>query len=233
MKRSTFAKCGLTASVLLSLCPAFAQTTTPITLVDVTGMTEAAPIVRPVSLNATGTVMPFGSAAVSFSGSQDQISGLTQGTFTIWLSRLDSFNVTASAQVVSKTTNLSLPGPITGGTGALSGATGSVTYTFTYTGTTSSAGNFTLTGSGSITVGKTTTAISLGGFSGGASVANALSGTLQATPPGSVTPFGNATVNYSGNLQGANGAVQGALTFVFNANDSFVASFSTMFEPLQ
>jgi uncharacterized protein (TIGR03437 family) len=213
----------------VAVCRAFAQTTTPITLVNVTGMTEAAPIVRPVSLSGTGTVTPFGSAAVSFSGSQDQISGLTQGTFTIWLNRLDSFNVTASAQVVSKTTNLSLPGPIAGGTGAFSGATGSVNYTFTYTGKTSSAGNFTLNGSGSITVGKTTTAIGLAGFSGGASVANALSGTLQATPTGSVTPFGNATVNYSGNLQSANGAIQGALTFIFNANDSFVASFSTMF----
>jgi len=193
-------------------------------------MSEAGPIGRPVSLSGTGTLTPFGSAAVSFSGTQDQLTGLTQGTFTFSLNRLDSFSVTGSPQIVSKATALSLPGPITGGTGVFSGANGSVNYTFTYTGTTSSAGSFTLTGSGNIKVGPTTTAITLA-VNGTASVASALSGPLVASPPGSVSPFGNATVTYSGigNPPGTPGPIQGALTFAFDANDSFVASFSAVF----
>jgi uncharacterized protein (TIGR03437 family) len=210
--------------------PVFAQTTTPITLSNITGMTEAGPIGRLVSLSGTGTVAPFGSAAVSFSGTQDQITELTQGTFTISLNRLDSFTVTGSPQYVSKGTTLSLTGPITGGTGAFSGATGSVNYMFTYTETSPTSGTFTLAGSGNITAPQTTTAITLT-LNGTASVPSALLGPLVASPPGSVAPFGNATVTYSGASipSGASGAIQGALTFAFNANDSFVASFSAVF----
>lgn len=196
-KRFMFATCRLPAAALVILSPAFAQTTTPITLSNITGMSEVGPIGRPVSLSGTGTVAPLGSAAVSFSGAQDQLTELTQGTFTFSLNRLDSFSVTGSPQIVGKTTTLSLPGQIAGGTGVFSGATGSVNYTFTYTGKTSSAGSFTLTGSGNIKVGPTTTAITLA-LNGAASVANAVSGPLIASPPGSVTPFGNATVTYSG-----------------------------------
>jgi uncharacterized protein (TIGR03437 family) len=229
-KRPTFATCRLFAAAFLISYPAFAQTTTPITLSNITGMSEAGPIGRPVSLSGTGTVAPFGSAAVSFSGTQDQLTELTQGTFTFSLNRLDSFSVTGSPQPVSKATTITLPGPITGGTGVFSGATGSVNYTFTYAGKTSSSGTFTLSGSGNITVGQTTTPITLI-LNGTASVADALIGPLVASPPGSVTPFGTATVTYSGmgNPTGGPGSIQGALTFAFNANDSFVASFSTVF----
>ena len=228
--RFTFATGRLLSAAFVIFCPAFAQTTTPITLSNITGMSQVGPIGRPVSLSGTGTVTPFGSAAISFSGAQDQLTELTQGTFTFSLNRLDSFNVTGSPQIVSKTTTLSLPGAIAGGTGVFSGATGSVNYTFTYAGKTSSAGSFTLTGSGNIKVGPTTTAITLA-LNGAASVANAVSGPLIASPPGSVTPFGNATVTYSGmgNPPGTPGPIQGALTFTFNATDSFVASFSAVF----
>ncbi len=227
MKRSMFSPCRLPAATFIIFLPAVAQTTTPITLSNITGMTEVGPIGRPVSLSGTGTVTPFGSSAISFSGAQDQITGLTQGTFTFSLNRLDSFSVTGSPQIVGKTTTLSLPGQIADGTGVFSGATGSITYTFTYAGTTSSAGTFTLIGSGNIKVGPTTTAITLA-VNGTASVANAVSGPLVATPPGSVSPFGNATVTYSGigNPPGTPGPIQGALTFTFNATDSFLASFS-------
>jgi uncharacterized protein (TIGR03437 family) len=215
---------------MFALGPISAQTTTPITLSNIAGMTQTGPIGRPISLSGTGTVAPFGGAAVSFTGTQDQLTELTQGAFTISLNRLDSFTVTGSPQSVRKATTLSLPGPITGGTGVFSGATGSVNYTFTYAGTTSSSGTFTLSGSGNITVGQTTTAIALA-LNGAASVTSALLGPLEASTPGSVTPFGNATVTYSGSAipSGAPGAIQGALTFAFNANDSFVASFSAVF----
>jgi uncharacterized protein (TIGR03437 family) len=222
----------LPAAVLAICFPAFAQTTTPISLSNITGMTEAGSISRPVSISGTGAVTPFGSAAVSFSGDQDQTTRLTQGTFTFSLNRLDSFNVTGSPQSVFKTTTLTLPGPIAGGTGVFSGATGSVTYTLTYMGNgPGTGGAFTLTGSGNITVGQTTTAITLAGFNGTASVPNALSGPLVTNPPGSVAPFGNVTVSYSGsgsNVQGTGVAAQGALTFAFNANDSFTASVSAV-----
>lgn len=235
MKRFMFPLCRPLAAPLVIFLPAFAQTTTPITLSNITGMTEAGTIGRSVSLSGTGTVTPFGTAAISFSGAQDQTTRLTQGTFTFSLNRLDSFNVTGSPQSVFKTTTLTLPGPIAGGTGVFSGATGSVTYTLTYAGNgPGTGGAFTLTGSGNITVGQTTTAITLAGFNGTASVPNALSGPLVTNPPGSVAPFGNASVTYSGigNPPGASGPVQGALTFAFNANDSFVASFSAVLNVL-
>lgn len=238
MNRRAFSKCPRAGVALfaswcaLALWPAFAQTTTPITLVNVSGVTASVPVGRPVSLSGTGTVNPLGSAAVSFSGSQDLVTGLIQGTFTFSLNRLDSFNVTASPQLVGKLTTLNLPGPIAGGTGAFSGATGSVTYTFTFTANNSSSGTFTLTGSGSIAVGKTVTAITLGSFNGTASVANAVGGTLQTSQPASITPLGNVTVNFSGsgNQHGSTGPLQGALTFMFSPADSFTASFSSLFD---
>ncbi len=209
-----------------ALGPAFAQTITPIVVSNVTGMQPS--YLRPVSISGTGTVNPLGSAAVSFNGSQDQSTGLIQGAFTFSFSRLDGFSITVTPQPVAKMSTLNLSGSISAGTGAYSGATGSVTSTFKYTGTSSSAGFFTLTGAGKITVGTTTTAITLSGFNGPASVANAATGTFQSAPNGNVAPFGTATVNFSGmSNQGKSGAsTQAAFTFVFNANDSFMASFS-------
>jgi uncharacterized protein (TIGR03437 family) len=222
---------SILAAALLVTCSVFAQKTTPILLVNVSGPGATASFVRPVSLNGTGAMSPYGSAAVSFTGTQEFPSGLTQGTLTFFLNRADSFTVTAAPQPVGKVTNLNLPGPITGGTGAFSGATGSVNYTFTFTANTSSSGNFTLSGAGNITVGKTATAITLAGFNGTGFVGNAASGTLQ-TSSGSVTPFGNVTVNFSGigNQHGATGLIDGALTFAFTGGDSFIASFSFMFD---
>jgi uncharacterized protein (TIGR03437 family) len=219
----------LAAVALFTAWAAFGQTTTPVTIENLSGMTTSALIDRPVSVNGNGTVSPFGGAALTFNGYQDEISDLTQGTFTFFLNRVDSFNLNATPQMVYKGATLTLPGSIVGGTGAFSGATGSVNYTFSYTATASSSGTFTLTGTGSITVGQTTTAITLAGFSGVASVNSILSGTLQTSATGSLTPFGNVTVNFTGMgfTQGSSGPIQGALTFVFNPSDSFVASFST------
>ncbi len=225
----------LMLAVILAPAAVFAQITTPITLQNINGSSDTLNMpVRPVSVNGTGTITPLGSAAVSFSGVQDQQTGMIQGTFTFSLNRVDSFNVSASPEMVNKATTLiALSGQIAGGTGAFSGATGSVTYNFTYTSNSSSAGTFTLTGSGSMKVGATTTAITLAGFSGPASVASAASGTILAKPTGSVTPFGNVTATYSGmgtKLNGVSGATQGTITFTLNANDSFFASFTVLFD---
>lgn len=213
---------------IFTVWPAFAQTTTAISLVNLTGPTAQVTSARAVSLSGTGAVTPLGNASVSFTGSQNQASDLTQGTFTFFFNRLDSFSVSVPPQPVGKATILTITGPITGGTGTYSGATGSVTYTFTFLANTSSSGTFVLSGSGNITVGQTTTAITLVDFRGPASVTNTLSGTLMPTPSGSVAPFGNATVNFSG-INAGTGRIQGMLTFVFNANDSFNASFSFVF----
>ncbi len=217
------------AAALFAISAAFAQTTTPITVANVTGMVATQTVVRPVTLNGTGTVNPIGTAAVSFSGSQSQQTGVTQGVLTFFLNRQDSFNVTVTPQAIGKMTTLNSSGPIAGGTGAYSGATGSITYKFQFAASASSVGTFTLSGSGNITVGQTSTAITLTGFRGTASVASAGSGTLQASSTGTVAPFGNVAINFSGigqkGVNGAPGMVQGEVTFSFNANDSFVASF--------
>ncbi|MCU1336181.1 MAG: hypothetical protein JWO19_1762 [Bryobacterales bacterium] len=232
-KLSAFQQVPLFAAALFAIFPAFAQTTTSISLANIRGVIAAATAGRPISLSGTGSVSPFGNATVNFSGSKDQLTtGLTQGTFTFFFNRVDSFNVTLPPQAVGKIATLTLPAPITGGTGAYLGATGSVTCTLKYTAATSSDGTFTLTGSGTITVGQTTTAISFVDFNGTASVTDTLSGTLTATPVGSVVPFGNVTVNFSGMKSlSSPGRIQGTLTFVFNANDSFTASFSFLFAP--
>jgi hypothetical protein len=119
MIRSGVSKCVLPAAALFAWWPAIGQTTTPITIENVTGITGMTPIGRQVRLNGTGSVSPLGSAAVTFSGTQNETTTfLTQGTFTISLNRLDSFNVTASPQSINNMTTLSLPGSIAGGTGA-------------------------------------------------------------------------------------------------------------------
>ena len=215
----------LFALILLALVPAFAQKTTSISLANISGVTAAATVGRPISLSGTGTVSPLGNATVTFTGSKDQLNtGLTQGTFTFFFNRTDSFSVTLPAQAIGKLTTVAAPGPITDGTGIYLGATGSVNCTLKYTASTPSAGAFTLTGSGNITVGQTTTSITLANFSGAASVADIVSGTLTATPVGSVAPFGNVMVNFTGmKTPGNPSRIQGTLTFVFNANDSFTA----------
>jgi uncharacterized protein (TIGR03437 family) len=216
-------------SVLLSSPAAFAQKTTSISLLNIGGPEASVIVGRAVSLSGTGNVSPFGNAAVSFNGSRDQVSTvLIQGSFIFSFNRLDSFSVSVTPQAVSKTTTLTSPGTITGGTGIYSGARGSIAYTFHYAGVTSSAGTFTLFGSGTITIGTTTTAISLANFSGPASITGMVSGALTTTPTGSVSPLGNVTLNFTG-IKGSNSRLQGTLTFVFNATDSFSASYSFVF----
>jgi uncharacterized protein (TIGR03437 family) len=236
IRMNPFTSSRLSFSILFTLGPAlaqtaFAQTTTPITLVNMSGPFDYSAVVRPASLNGTGTVSPFGSAGVSFSGSQNLGTAMIQGTFTFSFNRLDSFNVTGTPQFVSKMATIILPGAISGGTGTYSGATGSVTYNFNYTATSSSVGTFTFSGAGNITVGQTTTPITLTGFNGPASVAYTAGGQLPISPPGSVSPFGTATVNFGGigNQPGNSAPIPSALTFTFNANDSFTASFSFVY----
>lgn len=219
----------------LALCaawPAAGQTTTPITLANISGMLSTQTFERPIALNGTGVVKPFGTASVSFTGFQNSQTLVVQGAFTFFFDRVDSFSVTATPQSIGKMTTVNSTGAISAGTGAYLGASGSLTYTFTYAANSSSAGVFTLTGTGSITAGQTTTAITLSGFSGTASVAAAASGTLQASTSGTVTPFGPVTLNFSGlspqraTATSPAGPSQGELTFVFDANDSFIASFT-------
>ena len=158
-KAAAFSHYLLLAAAFLAAFPAFAQKTTNIDLVNVFGLSTLATAQRPVSLSGTGVVSPLGSATVNFSGFQNQLSasGLPtiQGSLTFFFNRVDSFSVSVPPQLVNKTTTVTLPGTITGGTGIYSNASGSVTYTFNYTGVTSSAGTFTLSGSGNIKLGQT------------------------------------------------------------------------------
>src|SRR5437773_2860738 len=87
---------------LIAIVPAFAQKTTSITLANISGVTAAATAGRPISLSGTGNVSPLGNATVTFSGSKDQLTtGLTQGTFTFFFNRVDSFSVTLPAPAIS------------------------------------------------------------------------------------------------------------------------------------
>jgi uncharacterized protein (TIGR03437 family) len=229
MSRPAFSACAWLAAALFAVCPAFAQKTTTISLVNVGGSTALVSVGSTVALSATGSVNPLGNATVNFIGFQNQPitfgPATIRGTFTFFFNRLDSFSVNVPAQPVSKTTTLT--GPISGGTGIYSSATGSVTYTFMYAAATPSSGTFTLSGSGNIKVGQTAKTITLGSFSGPATVTDIASGALVTTPAGSVAPFGNVTVNFSATKSlSSPGLIQGVLTFVFNANDSFNASFS-------
>ena len=120
--------------ILLANVPAIAQKTTSISLANISGVTAAATAGRAISLSGTGTVSPLGSATVTFTGSKDQLTtGMTQGTFTFFFNRVDSFSVTLPAQLIGKLTTVAVPGPVTGGTGVYSGATGSVNCTLKYT----------------------------------------------------------------------------------------------------
>ena len=190
---ATLSHGALFATALFAVWPASAQKTTSISLENISGPTALVTAGTIVALSGTGAVNPLGGATVNFTGAQDVSSNLTQGTFTFFLNRLDSFSISATPQPVGAKPILTLTGPIIKGTGAYSGATGSVSYTFRYISATSSSGTFTLTGTGNIKVGATTTAISLVNFSGSASVTNTASGTLAQA--GGVAPFGNATVN--------------------------------------
>src|SRR5438477_3915779 len=95
MNPSAFKQVSLFAVTLLGICPAFGQKTTNISLANISGVTAAAAVGRPIALSGTGTVSPFGSATVNFSGFKDQLAaGLTQGTFIFFFNRVDSFSVT-------------------------------------------------------------------------------------------------------------------------------------------
>ena len=160
------------------------------------------------SINANGTVVnykddgsgqvtPFGGANVDNTGTLNLTSATTalaNGTASFTFSNGDSFQATYSGvnyTVLTAGTNAgSAQGPatITGGTGAFSNASGSLTFSFSST----AAGSFTLTGSGSITTSQA----------------------VGSTP----SVFANGTVNNASYATGTNPLAPGTIAAIFGTN---------------
>lgn len=138
--------------ILASCLAANAQNTTTLP-VTVSASGAAALGNNPVLLTGSGTVSPYGSVSVSGSIGLNGSVGMLSLTFT--LSSGDSFvasdpagnvtqDVTLAATVVGTAT-------ISGGTGKLSGVTGSFTYTFQGGGTQATVSTWSIQGNGNFT----------------------------------------------------------------------------------
>ena len=203
---------------------ASAQTTKSIN-VNVSGSSTTT-AVDAGSASGSGTINPLGIAAIAVSTTQALDSNLNpmgpiQATITFAFNRLDSFSVTAT--IPAFTTTATFPGTISGGKGAYNGASGSGTFTITIVSAGSTNAQLTLSGIGNIKVGQTMTALSLQNVSltsGATPVA-----TISATGTGSMTPFGNVTMNATVTSTDLVTA-QGTAVFTLNANDSLKLFFS-------
>ena len=206
------------ANALLFVSSASAQTTKTIT-VNVSGTSTSTGIAAG-SGAGSGTVNPFGIAAIAVSSTQAldsnfNATGPIQATITFAFNRLDSFSVTAT--IPNFSTTATFPGTISGGKGAYNGASGSGTFTITIVSAGSTNAQLTLSGTGNIKVGQTTTVMSLAnvGLASGATPVV----TLSVTGTGSITPFGNVTMNATFTSTDLVTA-QGTTVFALNANDS-------------
>ncbi len=99
--------------------------------------------------NATGTVNPFGTAAVTLSVTSNEAQGTATGTYSFSIPGSGSFNLSFS-QPYNGSFNVETSGPISGGTGIFSSATGTLNVTYNGVLRTLSSGTFTLTGTGTL-----------------------------------------------------------------------------------
>jgi hypothetical protein len=216
-------------TLLFSCYPALGQKTTRTSL-NVSGTATLSGSFLATG-TGQGTVNPFGTAALSLSGSQAlgadlRPTGVAQFLFNFAFNRSDSFSVSFS---YADAPSVTVSGPISAGTGAYSGATGSVTLVLVQGssfGSGNTGRNWTMTGSGNITVAQKTTAISLVNFSFATQLTAAITFSLNAT--GSLTPFGNVTMSGKIDATFSGGSIpgQGVAVFTFNTADSVNVAFS-------
>jgi uncharacterized protein (TIGR03437 family) len=158
--------CFWLAAALLLISSVFAQTTKPINI-NISGTSTDSPVLAALA-SGSGTINPFGNAVFTASSTQaldknSNPTGPTQATITFAFNRLDS--VTGAATVPNFTDTATFPVTITGGTGAFNGATGSGTFTVRLVSADANGAQLTLSGTGNIKVGQTTTAISVSNLS--------------------------------------------------------------------
>ncbi len=147
--------------------------------------------------------------------------GNDQGTISIVVNRLDSFDVSVTVPDGPGTGAYpkNFTGNISGGSGAYSGAGGTMSFTLNQ----DSFGNNSLSGSGSVSVSGKSTSFAWSQplilFAGSTGDNNNFLGS------GTVTPIGKATVTF--NLVGTPTGNDGVLTLTFNSADSisFYGSF--------
>lgn len=214
---------------LLASRSALAQKTTGTTL-NVSG-TSTVTGSFVASGTGQGTISPLGNASLTVTGSEAvgadyKPTGPVQFAMTFTFNPTDRFSVAFSYVSAS---SAGVSGSISGGVGAYAGATGLVTVVLvegTSFGTGNTGMNWTMTGSGNITVGQQTTVITLANFSFATQLTANIVWTTTAT--GTLAPFGSVTLNATtnGTYSGGPVAGQGTAVFTLNASDSIRVSFS-------
>ena len=210
-----------TASTTTTTAPG---TTTNITL-NLTQTNQMHSVLNQFSVVETGSAGALGPATLSMS-STPTID--TNGNFiapilftaTLYFNQNDSIVAVFMDNDVNFLNESPLTlsgGTITDGTGAFTGAFGSLTLNFAM-----GANNvYTTTGSGSVTVGSKTTPLTLTNFHGGAFCSPCTEEYNNATVTGTVAPFGNVTVALSTDVTNSPPQPKvGFATIPVNATDS-------------
>jgi len=172
-------------------------------------------------------VTPFGNATgeITITVPVDQNETRTgdpyQATLAFFFNELDSFTVNGSLPSIKTGVPETFTATVVGGTGAFSGAFGSVNLTLTL------GNGGTLAGNGNITVAQKTTAISVQSSfpdEGG----EYFTGLISGHGTGTMSSLGNVSVQYNVNdsvLGDPTSLTQASANFSFNAYDGFRAFF--------
>ncbi|MBZ5603504.1 MAG: hypothetical protein LAO79_14490 [Acidobacteriia bacterium] len=206
--------------ILASSIAAIAQTTTNITG-DITITFSQDTFENEFIYVESGSVGPLGNATLHISAIAPNDHGtiLTpiQVTAGFYFNALDSITASFTLNDPNLLTNPGTfsGGKITGGTGAYAGATGSLSLAF--------GASATITGSGSLTAGGKTTALTLTNFHGSQGCPGCVREYTNGTVSGTITPFGAVTGTFRVDNTTASDTQDGkaTITFKLNANDSF------------
>jgi uncharacterized protein (TIGR03437 family) len=204
-----------------------ATTTPPGTTTNVTfNLTETVQthsVPNQFSVVETGSAGPLGNATLSMSSTPTITPSSGQFVAPILFTATLSFNQTDSIVAVFADNDvnflndspLSLSGgTITDGTGAYTGAFGSLSLNFTL-----AKGVYTTTGSGSVTVGSKTTPLTLTNFHGGSFCSPCTEEYNNIAYTGTASPLGNATFTGTTDVTGSTKVLFGTVSV--NAADSF------------
>lgn len=177
----------------------------------------------------TGSAGALGLAALDVNTSAptnstgDTFSPPAQVSAALWFNAVDSIQISITVNDLSlfnQPTAVYPAGTITGGTGVWAGASGSITVTVVNI----DQHNFTISGTGSVTVGGKTTPLNLTGFHGNDSTGNAPQRILTTIDyAGTLSPFGQVTANLS--VYNTPVTASGTFTVFLNKTDSVVFGF--------
>src|SRR5581483_5152372 len=171
-------------------------------------------------ITGTGTanIALLGVLGLRFNGTQpgDGGNGPIQGTLRFLVNKTDYVTVSVTLPDPNGPATTTVAGTVTGGAGLLDGATGSVTLAITRTSHDRFATAYTMTGSGTLTVGQLSSPVTI-------TAANLnnngyFTDKLIGNGTGTATPFGNATLSFNIFEGPSGGQFSGNLKF--NATDS-------------